>query len=87
MNNIVENFLSHLKSKQLNQWSIMELEDHAFCIQFIYRYLDIKTNKEERRVLNDVYRKIADWVNNVNKERGTVINPSYLIKIDKDRGL
>lgn len=80
MTTIVSNFLKVLKSKPPTSWSIGELEDHAYAIQYIYMYTD---DKEDMKILNEIYPKVVNTINN--QRKGTMINPGFLINIDNKR--
>lgn len=72
-----------MKSKQLKDWEVNELEDFSFAIHYLYTYIDPKVHKEEASTLKGMYAKLTEWVNA--GRRGTVINPGFLNWIDRQK--
>lgn len=75
---IVQNFQTHLKTKQLKDWSITELEYFLEEIPTLYRYC----NKEDCATLENIYIKIVDWVN---EQRGFIRwSKGYLTRVKRE---
>lgn len=74
-----------MKSKQLKDWTIEELHDHCFAVQYFYMYLDPRTDKEEMYTLRLIYKKMCDWINGPNKKMGYQVNPGWLDWYDEHK--
>lgn len=77
LNPIVANLVSEMVKRQLKDYPPTDLEDFAFAIQYIYRYVE---TTEDRYELKKFYKKICEWVNS---NKLGAIDPSNLEKFDR----
>lgn len=79
MNIIIENLISHIKSRKPTEWSSHNLEEFYFDICAIYYYTP---NKDERQKLRDMFNRIIQQIA-TNRKSGLHLNPGALDFIDK----
>lgn len=78
MDQMIQNFTTHLKSKQLKDWPIVELEYFLDEIATLYKYCD----KESCATLEYLYIAIVNWVN---IQRGFIrYSKTYLERVKRE---